>query len=96
MSFVLVANRLLDGSVVYLAEDDTWTEAIGSAKRLDSEEEKRLAEATGNEAVNACHVIGAELVALAETCSELKPARLRETIRAIGPTVRPDLARATH
>ncbi len=94
MTFVLVANRLLDGSVVYLTQDNTWSEVIDHAKRLESEDEKVKAEAMGEEAVDDCQIIGPECISITEDQSKNIPARRRETIRAIGPTVRPDLARA--
>ena len=93
MSFVLSANRLIDGSVVYLAEDDNWTDRIADAKRLNTPDEQDRAKTVGVDAENACQVVGADLIPL--SCDEptITPARLRELIRAVGPTVRPDLAR---
>ncbi len=94
MVSVLTANRLRDGHVVYLTEDSAWSESISAAKRLLSDEEKARAEHQGEESVKAQQVVGAELILLTEKDEQNTPDKLRERIRAIGPTVRPDLSRA--
>ncbi len=100
MSFVLSANRLLDGQVIYLTDDGTWTEHFERAKRLITDEEQERALTLGAVAESACELVAADLVPLSDDqpktrFARLRPARLREVIRAVGPTVRPDLARQT-
>ena len=100
MSFVLSANRLLDGHVIYLTDDGTWSEYIEHAKFLSSDEDQESALALGAVAEDACEIVAADLVPLSEDqpktrFARIRPARLREVIRAEGPTVRPDLARQT-
>ena len=95
MSFVLSANRLLDGHVIYLADDGTWTERIERAKRLTTDEEQKSALTFGVAAESSCEIVAADLVPLLDDRQQPTPTRLKEIIRAVGPTVRPDLARQT-
>lgn len=80
---ILTANRLSDGVVVYLAADGRWSRAFDEARRLTSED----AEAALKAAVAQAHaLVGPYLVEVGS--GEIEPReRLRETIRAGGPTV---------
>ena len=79
---VLTANRLADGAVLYLA-DSGWTTRLEAAVRLDEEAAPAAllrAEAQGT------IVVGPYLVD-ADAAGVIGRERLRETIRAAGPTV---------
>jgi len=92
MPQVLTANRLNDGEVVYLAADGAWVERIAGAQVLASKAEGEAALATGVEAERNLLVVHAYLfdVTPADTT---KPVKMREIIRAAGPTVRRDLGK---
>lgn len=90
MTSVLLANRLRDGAVVYLANDQTWTEGLAQAKRLQSDDDETHALETGQAAVANNVVVAPELIQLDGDA----PARFKEHIRAVGPTVRLDLNRS--
>ena len=92
MPQVLTANRLNDGEVVYLALDGAWVERIAGAQVLASKAEGEAALATGVEAERNLLVVHAYLfdVTPADTT---KPVKMREIIRAAGPTVRRDLGK---
>ena len=44
MPSVVTANRLIDGIVVYLAPDGSWTEEIGRARIAETEDETKALE----------------------------------------------------
>lgn len=84
MRSVLTANRLVDGVVVFLDPHGCWSDRFADARGLADDGEEAEALARGQAAVAACAVVEPYLVALGE---DGKPARLRERIRAEGPTV---------
>jgi hypothetical protein len=80
---VLTASRLSDGAVVYLANDGAWTRDFAAAARLDSDAAPAaLQQAQAQPRV----LVGAYLLELDGETVE-KRERLREAIRANGPTV---------
>jgi hypothetical protein len=83
---VITANRLADGAVVYLSADGGWSEQIDQATAAHSDALAALltaaAKAVADNIVVDVNAVSADL-------------SLRERIRRAGPTVRPDLARAT-
>ncbi len=90
---VLAANRLGDGQAVWLSSDGDWTESIdGAAIARDRDEEARLA-AAARAAMLSNEVLDAELVDVELPGGEIRPVRLRERIRAAGPTNRTDLGK---
>ncbi|MGE3302961.1 MAG: DUF2849 domain-containing protein [Hyphomonadaceae bacterium] len=81
----ITANRLIDGRPVYRDADGGWTEDIlGAFLMEDGEEaESALAEARGEETV----VVGAYLISVTAPGAPAQREKLREDIRALGPTV---------
>lgn len=92
MPQVLTANRLSDGEVVYFAAEGAWVERIAGAQVLATKAEGEAALAAGREAERHQIVVNAYLfdVTPADTT---KPVKMREIIRAAGPTVRRDLGK---
>ena len=90
MAQVLTANRLSDGEVVYLAADGAWVERIEGAQVLATDDEGTKALATGAEAERTQKVVHAYLF---DITPAQKPVKMREIIRAAGPTVRRDLGK---
>jgi hypothetical protein len=89
---ILTANRLADGAVVYLGKGNLWTRAIEDAARLDAEAAPAaLAEAKAQVGL----FVGAYLIE-ADEAGIVSRERLRETIRAKGPTVGHSLKAARH
>ena len=82
---VLTANRLTDGAVVYRKPDQSWVRTIADAKILDSDAVSALADAQAD--VAAAKVVGLDLIDIVQTDKGPQPVRLRERIRAFGPTV---------
>jgi hypothetical protein len=89
---MIVANRLTDGHVVFLAADGGWVEAI-EAGHLASDQDaaqRLLAAAQLAESQNA--VVEPYLIEIRTEKGLRVPVSYREAIRAAGPTVRTDLA----
>jgi hypothetical protein len=89
MAQVLTANRLGDGEVVYLAADGAWVEGIAAAQVV-SGAEADAALATGQQAERDLKIVHAYLF---DITPDRKPVKMREIIRAAGPTVRRDLGK---
>jgi sulfite reductase (NADPH) hemoprotein beta-component len=82
----ITANDLADGRVVWLASGGPWTRSLASA-RVFGPEEAHAALATAQEAERARHVVGAYAVEVAVIAGVPRPLRLRERLRAAGPSV---------
>lgn len=89
---VLTANRLIDGEAVWYAADG-WRETIGGAEIvIDKDGEARL-EAIGAAAFAANQVLDVAVIDVVVADGVIVPTRLRERIRAAGPTNRNDLGK---
>jgi hypothetical protein len=82
---VLTANRLADGRVVYLG-DDGWTGEIALARLIFDDTQAAAAEHEAQEAVAARLVVEPYLIDVEAEQGGVQPQRLRERIRADGPT----------
>lgn len=88
---VITANRLRDGAVVWLAADGLWVAEIDGALASNDDKHVSALLATAKALESAGRVIGVnevevELTSVAGS-RRLRPLRLREQIRARGPTV---------
>lgn len=90
----ITANRLGDGLVVFLAAGGRWVEDCRLAEAYDGKEAVDAALAVGVEAERALVVLGAYAIDVAHGPNGLEPTRLRERIRAFGPTARTDAVAA--
>jgi hypothetical protein len=88
---IATGNRLRDGVVIYLAASGEWTPNVDAARVETTPEGEAALKAALDTAVKGNLLIDAAVIDTVP--SDIKPARLREQIRAVGPTVRPDLAR---
>jgi hypothetical protein len=93
MPQVLTANRLSDGEVVYLDAHDRWVERLAEAHLLSSAAEGEAALVKGVAAETDRKVVHAYLFDVSGQGEALKPVKMREIIRAAGPTVRRDLGK---
>jgi Protein of unknown function (DUF2849) len=90
---VLTANRLSDGEAVWFSADRIWSETIcGAELALDKASEERLAD-IGKAAFLGNLVLDVELIDVNVVDGAIVPSRLRERIRAAGPTNRIDLGK---
>ncbi|MBZ9761830.1 DUF2849 domain-containing protein [Mesorhizobium sp. CA14] len=89
---VLTANRLSDGIAVWYAAGG-WAETVGHADiAYDKTAEDRL-EAIGAAAAANNEVVDVNIIDVAIVDGLVEPVRLREKIRAAGPTIRTDLGK---
>jgi sulfite reductase (NADPH) hemoprotein beta-component len=89
---IATGNRLRDGTVIYLTRDGNWGTEVAEARVATTDDEEAAIKAILDQAVKNNFLIDAAIIDTRAT-NDTSPARLREQIRAIGPTVRPDLAR---
>ncbi len=90
---ILTANRLTDGEAVWFASDGVWAESIDPSEvAADKDGEARL-EAIGKAALDNNLVVDVNLIDVEVVGGTIVPQRLRERIRAAGPTNRTDLGK---
>lgn len=90
---VITANRLLNGEVVWLGADGEWLAQLSGARIFEGKEAVAEGLALGAEAEKAQKVVGVYEMAVVEEEGRLVPVRLREKIRAKGPTTHPNLGK---
>ncbi|MDX1711098.1 MAG: DUF2849 domain-containing protein [Rhodovibrionaceae bacterium] len=91
---LLTANRLTDGVVVFLGADGDWQERLETLRPIREEETLAERELQAEADVAAQRVVGPYPIDVVEDDGDrLRPLRLREVIRAAGPTVRLDLGK---
>lgn len=83
---ILTANRLRDGLVVFFTRDGGWSERIDDSWVSDDEASRAEMVAAGERAVAAGAVVGPYLIDAAVSGEHIRADRLRERIRAAGPT----------
>lgn len=83
----MVANRLADGRVVFLAEDARWVEPIEQGFLIESDEVRVKLLEIAERAVASGAVVDPYLIEVAIEDGRRRPLQLRESIRAFGPTV---------
>jgi hypothetical protein len=84
---VLTANRLSDGISVWYDRQGQWSEQIAQSVVANSKEETDSLEAIGKKAFANNEVLDVNLVEVEEVDGQIRPLRLRERIRAEGPTI---------
>lgn len=90
---MVTANRLADGAVVFLGGDGQWCERCEDGRIATDAAEAQALLAAAERDVAACVVVAPYLIEVAIDGGPPRPLRLREQIRALGPTVRPDLGK---
>jgi len=81
----LTANRLTDGVVVFMNADHEWIRDIKRAARFDGDALTAATDKMNSDFAN--NVIVDVAVIDVDSQNEASPARLRERIRAFGPTI---------
>jgi Protein of unknown function (DUF2849) len=94
MPQMIIANRLRDGAVVFLAPNEGWDPAIGAGTLIDNEADAATLLALANRHVGECRVIDPQLIDVEIKDGKPRPTAIREAIRAFGPTVRTDFTEA--
>ena len=84
---VLTANRLSDGISVWLDAAGIWNESLQAAFVARHKEAVDALESTGRQAFADNKVVDVNVVDVEEIDGVLRPLRMRERIRAEGPTI---------
>lgn len=90
MPEILTANRLSDGDVVYRTTAGDWIADVDAAELIEGSERLAVAEAAAQADVKAAKVLDVAAIAVEVVDGHIVPKRLRERIRAFGPTVKSD------
>lgn len=93
MKKVLTANRLTDGIAVWLGPNGEWTENLNTALIARHQEAADALDEAGKSAFNNNVVVDIAIIDVEEVNGDVYPVRLRERIRAAGPTIRTDLGK---
>ncbi|MCL3882621.1 DUF2849 domain-containing protein [Marivita sp. GX14005] len=81
---IVTANALLEGDVVYLTEDDSWTRDHAEAEILTDEAHAQLRLIDGSRRHN--EVVGVYLAEVTQTENGPAPVHFREAFRSRGPS----------
>ena len=84
---VLTANRLIDGITVWFDKDGAWNERFSAAQVAATKDESDRLEAIGKQAFADNLVLDVNLIDVEEVGGAYRPLRLRERIRAEGPSI---------
>lgn len=93
MAQIVTASRLGDGAVVFLAPAGGWTERLDQAAIMDDKADTAAGLAAGHAAETASLVVDVYAVDVTVQAGALVPTKLREAIRARGPTTHPAFAK---
>ncbi len=94
--YIVTANELLSGDVVFRNANGGWTPGIDAAQVLDTQDKAFVALGEARKDEHANIVIAPVLIEVTLVEGAVCPVHIRERIRALGPTVRADLARTAN
>jgi hypothetical protein len=84
---VISANRLRDGTVVYLSAHGSWVTHFEEAALLTSEEACEAGQAQAHASLAANAIVDPLLVDVVEDAEGRRATTLRNAIRAAGPSI---------
>ena len=90
---IVTANRLVDGEAVWLSPQHRWSESIEGAAIARDAAALEVLEAVGRRALDANEVVDLQTIDVEIAGGRVRPIRLRERIRAAGPSYRSDLGK---
>lgn len=93
MHQVVIANRLTDGVVVFLGQDERWVENLDDCPPAQTQDQAETLLAHGVAAESAQEVVGPDLIEVELREGILTPVKMREAMRAKGPSIRTDLGK---
>ena len=95
MSQMIIANRLIDGLVIYMGPKGEWVGSISEGAVFKDEQDAQHWLVIAKQAVEDSVVVDPYLIDIDTEGDRRLPAGARETIRAFGPSVRTDLLENT-
>ncbi len=90
---VVTANRIGDGTVVYLTRVGGWSERIADGQVSRSDEQRDALMAVARATGEIPEVVEPYVIDVVEEAGVVRPVRYREEIRAQGPTIHPAFAK---
>jgi len=81
---VVTASDLLEGDVIYLTRDDTWSRRLGDAELITDEAHAQLRLLEAERQVD--RIVGAYLADVAPGLNGPEPVHFREEFRRTGPS----------
>ncbi len=93
MAQIVTASRLADGAVVFLDTGGGWTERLDAARVFADKAETVAGLEAGRIAEAGNHVIDVYAVDVSVQAGAIVPLKLREAIRARGPTILPEFTK---
>ena len=90
MPQMIIANRLVDGAVVFLAPGKGWTTAIADGVVIEDDAEAQRLLGAVKQLEARSPVIDPQAIQVRVDGAAVRPVEIRELIRAFGPTVRTD------
>lgn len=90
MPQMIIANRLVDGAVVFLAPSEAWTPSIASGAVIEDDAEAQRLLGAVKQLEARSPVIDPQVIQVKVDGGAVRPTEIRELIRAFGPTVRTD------
>jgi hypothetical protein len=90
MPQIVTANRLIDGDVVFRAAGGEWVRDVNGSQVLESTADTEAANAAALADFEAAIVVDVAVIDVRVEDGLVIPVRLRERIRAYGPTVKSD------
>jgi sulfite reductase (NADPH) hemoprotein beta-component len=87
---MIIANRLIDGRVVFMDADAAWVDSIEEGILLETaaDNDRRMGLAMRD--VEDCVIVDPYLIDVVMDDGKRRPVEAREAIRAFGPSVRTD------
>jgi hypothetical protein len=87
MPQMIIANRLKDGIVVFLAAGERWVPKIADGLVIEGEAERERLFATAKAHEARCLVVDPQPIDVVVEATGPRPTAIREAIRAFGPTI---------
>lgn len=93
MAQIVTASRLTDGAVVFLDRDGGWSDRLDRSRLFADKAETAAGLEAGRVAEARSLVIDVYAVDVALQAGLVVPTKLREAIRARGPTIHPEFTK---
>jgi hypothetical protein len=87
MPKVISANRLTDGIVVYLGQENEWPNSLAAARIFPDEAATQAGLETAKATVKKNLILDPVVVEISGEGTDLRAKSLRDSIRANGPTI---------
>ena len=90
---IITANALTSGDVVYLADCGCWVDQLAQAQAIHTPQDLDTAMATAQIDQDNNIILDPYAIVIKSSDGDPRPVRMKERIRAMGPTNRPDLGK---